>query len=66
MKLFKMEIARGSRGLEALAHAETAEDAERLVKSKYTGWKIRDVREIPGSAYFIIAELEPSAERAIF
>jgi hypothetical protein len=53
-----MELARGRQAREAIAHAETRESAERLVQSKYKGWEIRGVIEIPGSAYFIIADLE--------
>jgi len=62
VKLFKIELCRGRKGLEAIAHADSTQAALRLVQSKYTGWRIDTVIEIPGSAYFITAELEP--ERA--
>ena len=59
MKLFKMELVRGRRGMDAIAHAETAETAETaqaIVASKYTGWQIRNCIEIPDTSYFITAE----------
>lgn len=59
VKLFKMDVVRGRKAREAIAHAETVEAAKAKVASRYPGWKISNVVEIPGACYFIIAEWEP-------
>ena len=58
MKLFKLELTRGRRGLEAIAHTDTAEAARARVASKYTGWDITNVLEIKAACHFVIAELD--------
>jgi hypothetical protein len=59
MKLFKMDLVRGRKALEAVAHGETADAAKDLVRSRYTGWELQNVVEILREAHFIIAELGP-------
>lgn len=62
MKLFKLELERGRRGLDIIVHAETEDAARARVLGKYPGWKVRgELHEIPGPVHFVIAELDPDA-----
>lgn len=58
MKLFKMEIQRGNKGRELLAHAESEEQASALIWAKFSGWSILSCVELPDRpAHFTLAEL---------
>jgi hypothetical protein len=57
MKLFKLEIHRGRRGRELLAHFATEKLAVERVRGKFPGWEIRNVVEIDHEAHFQIADL---------
>lgn len=60
MKLFKLEIERGSKGKDILVHADGPEAVRARVAKKYTGWTIRgEIHEIAGEAHFVLADLEP-------
>ncbi len=58
MKLFKMDVTRGSEGREIIAHFETQELAVRHVEKKFAKWTISNVREIRRPAHFQIADFE--------
>jgi len=61
MKLFKLDVVRFDkrRAREVLVHAENQTTAESLVAGHFTGWSVENTFEIPGSAHFVIAELDP-------
>jgi hypothetical protein len=65
MKLFKLEIARGRKGRDIVCHAVSADSAERHVQSKFRGWTVRQLVEIPRRAHFTVFEweLEPLQRR---
>ena len=58
MKLFQMEVRRQKDGCVILAHFPSQEEAVDHVKSKFSGWQIRNLVEITQKAHFQIADLE--------
>ncbi len=60
MKLWKLEIERGTKGKDVLVHADDVEAVKARVAKKYTGWTIRgEIHEIVGEAHFVLADLDP-------
>lgn len=60
MKLFKLEIERGSKGKDILVHAVDTEAVQARVAKKYKGWTIRgEIHEVAGEAHFVLADLDP-------